>query len=108
MLQRLGIKYVSGSVEAVSEKTSIPAQTPAPTEAVLEEVPPPSVREVPSADTGAKPKWLSGTADTIQAMELTAFDRDICECQKCPLGRTRKNFVFGMGNPQAEILFIGE
>jgi DNA polymerase len=41
-------------------------------------------------------------------MELTAFERDICGCQKCPLGATRKNFVFGSGNPQAKVLFIGE
>jgi len=37
-----------------------------------------------------------------------AYDKDICECQKCPLGKTRKSFVFGMGNPQAEVMFIGE
>jgi DNA polymerase len=41
-------------------------------------------------------------------MELAAFDRDICECQKCPLGKTRNNFVFGSGNPQAQVLFVGE
>lgn len=29
-------------------------------------------------------------------------------CQKCALAETRTNVVFGVGNPQAEILFIGE
>ena len=34
-----------------------------------------------------------------------------CECstcQKCPLGATRTNLVFGVGNENAEVLFIGE
>jgi len=40
--------------------------------------------------------------------DLTAFNESICNCQKCPLGKTRKKFVFGMGNPQADIVFVGE
>ncbi len=29
-------------------------------------------------------------------------------CQKCALGATRTNLVFGTGNPQAELMFVGE
>lgn len=29
-------------------------------------------------------------------------------CGECALCKTRKNVVFGVGNPQAEILFVGE
>lgn len=29
-------------------------------------------------------------------------------CNKCELGRNRKNIVFGEGNPKAPIMFIGE
>lgn len=29
-------------------------------------------------------------------------------CQNCRLGATRTNLVFGDGNPQAEIMFVGE
>ncbi|OGP68818.1 MAG: uracil-DNA glycosylase [Deltaproteobacteria bacterium RBG_16_44_11] len=29
-------------------------------------------------------------------------------CQLCPLGKTRKNLVFGEGNPYAQIVFVGE
>ena len=40
--------------------------------------------------------------------ELEAL-RQTCEgCQACALGRTRTNLVFGDGNPDAEIMFIGE
>ncbi|HUV31271.1 MAG TPA: uracil-DNA glycosylase [Acidobacteriota bacterium] len=32
----------------------------------------------------------------------------ICECQRCALGRTRTKFVYGVGNPHADLMFIGE
>ena len=32
----------------------------------------------------------------------------IKDCQMCQLGATRHKFVFGVGNPKAEIMFIGE
>ncbi len=39
---------------------------------------------------------------------LPDLDRQICECFKCPLGHTRTRFVFGVGDPSAEVMFIGE
>lgn len=32
----------------------------------------------------------------------------IHNCQKCPLGKTRTNFVFGVGNQNADVMIIGE
>ena len=47
------------------------------------------------------PKWiLSNTLDNL-------YD-EIHTCLNCPLGKTRKNFVFGEGNPNADIMIIGE
>lgn len=35
--------------------------------------------------------------------------RAMCEnCQKCALGATRTNLVFGVGNEQAKLMFVGE
>ena len=35
--------------------------------------------------------------------------RQQCQnCQLCGLGATRKNLVFGDGNPDADVMFIGE
>ena len=35
--------------------------------------------------------------------------KERCEsCQNCSLGRTRTNLVFGVGNPNADLLFVGE
>ncbi len=39
---------------------------------------------------------------------LEELNSKIKNCQKCPLGKLRKNFVFGSGNPNAEIMIIGE
>lgn len=40
--------------------------------------------------------------------ELKEFYNQIHACQKCALGKTRKHFVFGMGNPNADIMLVGE
>jgi DNA polymerase len=42
-------------------------------------------------------------AETIE--ELNSI---IKECQKCPLGKTRNKFVYGVGNPKAHAMLIGE
>ncbi|MCX5849190.1 MAG: uracil-DNA glycosylase [Deltaproteobacteria bacterium] len=34
--------------------------------------------------------------------------QEMTNCQLCPLGKTRKNLVFGVGNPEAKIVFVGE
>jgi len=39
---------------------------------------------------------------------LPALDAQINTCMKCPLGETRINFVFGVGNPHAALMFVGE
>ncbi len=40
--------------------------------------------------------------------DLEAFHREVCECQKCPLGKSRNKFVFGVGDPNASLLLVGE
>jgi len=42
------------------------------------------------------------------ASDLSELNQKICNCQDCSLGTMRKNFVFGVGNPKSEIVFIGE
>lgn len=39
---------------------------------------------------------------------LNEFNAIICECLKCPLGKTRVKFVFGVGDSNADIMLIGE
>ncbi len=39
---------------------------------------------------------------------LEAHCRAICDCKNCGLGETRTKFVYGVGHPTAEIMFVGE
>jgi DNA polymerase len=63
-------------------------------------------------DRGMKGE-LSGTIETpmggrskIELLEeLSRVSKD---CQKCRLSRSRTQVVFGSGNPEAEVMFVGE
>ncbi len=46
--------------------------------------------------------------DWNKAKTLDELNGLINACQNCPLGVTRNEFVFGVGNPQADIVLIGE
>lgn len=47
-------------------------------------------------------------SETPRARSLDDLYERIHTCTLCSLGHTRNKFVFGVGNPKAEILFIGE
>jgi len=47
-------------------------------------------------------------ADWERANDLQSLYLSIKDCQKCPLGKQRTNFVFGEGNPNADIVLVGE
>jgi uracil-DNA glycosylase family 4 len=40
--------------------------------------------------------------------DLSKICTDMAGCQLCSLGKTRRNLVFGDGNPQAKVVFVGE
>jgi DNA polymerase len=40
--------------------------------------------------------------------ELRAIREDIGDCTRCVLHKGRKNLVFGVGNPHADLMFVGE
>lgn len=42
------------------------------------------------------------------SQSLDQLNATIKRCRRCPLGGTRTKFVFGVGNPEADIMFIGE
>ncbi|MFZ0391900.1 MAG: uracil-DNA glycosylase, partial [Calditrichia bacterium] len=60
---------------------------------------------------GQMPEFIlenSNSDDQSQTHPLWEYKSTIENCRKCPLWKTRKNFVFGDGNPQADLLFVGE
>jgi len=51
---------------------------------------------------------MKKTAKRTKNLSLGEYENSISSCQKCPLGKTRINFVFGAGSPKAPLLFVGE
>jgi uracil-DNA glycosylase len=51
---------------------------------------------------------VSGADAWPQAASLEELNKLICTCRLCPLGATRTKFVFGVGNPHATLMVIGE
>jgi uracil-DNA glycosylase family 4 len=43
-----------------------------------------------------------------EATTLDVLEKTIEGCQKCRLGKTRTKFVFGTGNPESDVMFVGE
>lgn len=41
-------------------------------------------------------------------MDLNAVRAELGDCQRCKLCETRQNIVFGSGNPNADLVFVGE
>ena len=39
---------------------------------------------------------------------LEEYRISICLCKECNLGETRKNFVYGIGDPNADLMLVGE
>ena len=78
------------------ELRSFPSHSP-------EEVPPIS-RPVPAAKSEVRGPTVAEKSDA----PLWKFRNQIKDCTKCPLGNTRTTFVFGQGNENADIMFIGE
>jgi DNA polymerase len=81
-----------------------------------------SRKKVPVVETGADLFGFAPPAATppqeqllpypgeswVGAKNLDELHSMICTCMKCPLGATRIKFVFGAGNPDADIVFVGE
>ncbi len=61
----------------------------------------------PAPDTRSADLQVGPTADT--AAQLAAIREDIGDCVRCKLCRLgRKQIVFGVGNPNADLMFVGE
>lgn len=56
-----------------------------------------------SRPAGALPGAANGERPTLDEIR-----RELGDCQRCKLCSTRKNLVFGSGNPRAELVFVGE
>jgi uracil-DNA glycosylase family 4 len=74
-------------------------------------VPPAAVSSAPGS--GALPGGSTGPfpypdEPWVKTENLAELNAMICDCLKCALGPTRTKFVFGVGDPNADVMFIGE
>lgn len=63
---------------------------------------------LPRAQSRGKGEGVVVGAGGSKAERLAALEREMRDCMDCPLGATRTNLVFGVGDAEADILFIGE
>jgi DNA polymerase len=73
---------------------------------------------VPAASTPAARAMAPVPARTVEAPTVAAkappsetleqIRAHLGDCQRCVLAKTRKTIVFGQGNPQARLMFVGE
>jgi DNA polymerase len=62
-----------------------------------------TIKVTPSFRIG---RWREGREENF--MGLQGFYDEIKNCQHCSLGRSRTNLVFGSGDEEAKIVFVGE
>ena len=60
-----------------------------------------------SSDNHAE-KIQTDSTKIVDPNRLRVYNDKIKNCLKCDLGNSRKNFVFGSGDPSASLLIIGE
>lgn len=46
--------------------------------------------------------------DWMDSESIDKLNENICNCKKCHLEKTRTNFVFGVGNPNSDVVIVGE
>jgi uracil-DNA glycosylase len=51
---------------------------------------------------------VSATDAAARREELVALYKEVSKCTKCPLHETRTKAVFGAGNADADLMFVGE
>jgi len=49
-----------------------------------------------------------GAHGAVAAAELAVIRDDLGDCQRCKLAPSRRNIVFGVGDPRAALVFVGE
>lgn len=84
-----------------------PLQETPPNRPSVETPAPEPVRDTTS-EPGASVAMPRKKQDGAVRAELVAYYKTVVSCHQCPLGKSRKKFVFGAGNAESEIMVIGE
>ena len=66
------------------------------------------VSTVPSGGAPPAAPQSASVPELTRADELRAFGEVVASCTKCALAEGRTQVVFGSGNPDADLMFVGE
>src|SRR5215469_6423976 len=102
-LREEGLEGLPGEARAAREPSRVESPGAARVAAPQSSWSGPEPRPAPAA-TGMFSMY-PGLETTATLEQLREF---IGDCQRCKLAPLRKNLVFGVGNPNAELMFIGE
>ncbi len=111
LYRRLGVQWVKPQEPRKRPSAGKPVTPPAS----VAPVPKTAIPPVPARKAAipvATQKTMAGISvvDSVTGAEesLEAIRADLNDCRRCKLCTTRQNIVFGSGNPNAELMFIGE
>lgn len=93
--------------EAASPASAVPippADTPAPGIPATAEMVPPAAERIPVEHE----KPAGPGLDTVESLDWDALQQTVSSCQACALHEGRTQTVFGVGDPQARLMVIGE
>lgn len=95
------------AAEAASPASAEPipsADTPAPEIPATAEMVPPAAECIPVEHE----KPAAPGLDTVESLDWNALQQTVSSCQACALHEGRTQTVFGVGDPQARLMVIGE
>jgi uracil-DNA glycosylase len=96
------------AITATSRGSNTSAVSGAQGAAPLTATSPPAARSVVAAGTSAPTELFYLYPGLEKTSDLTELREFIGDCQRCKLAPRRTNLVFGVGNPNAELMFVGE
>lgn len=107
MLRELNLFPVWQERVVVAAKTTDSAGAPEPAPSVMETVAPPASVDT-AAVVAAKTEPAVMDQNVCSDMDWTALKQAVRDCTACPLRAGCTQTVFGVGDEQAEWLFVGE
>ncbi len=96
-------------VSAASERAERPASAPSAAPAARSRRAAAPVAEPPAAPAAAQAAEMFSKYPGLEKTDtLDSLREFIGDCRRCKLWGLRKNLVFGVGDPKAELMFVGE
>ncbi len=114
-LRENGVREVAGAerrpgnaVPEYAEKKPVVSLRAAVRAAVNSKIPDPPKVVPPTGSTEGMQSPEQPKLGSEKRLSLEEIQKELGNCQRCKLAKTRNKIVFGAGNPQAQLVFVGE